>query len=117
MDDSAIDEMFAALGPVTVRRMFGGKGIYHKGRILAIELRGDLLFKADAVSAPEFAAAGATRWSYEGSRGKPVMMPYWSVPEEAFDDPDLMAYWVRLAYAAALRASPGPGRKGAGRGT
>ncbi len=104
MDTTAIEDMFAALGPVTVKRMFGGKGIYHGGLIFAIELGGDVLLKADAESAPLFAAAGATRWSYEGKPGKPVAMPYWSVPEEAFDDPEEMARWVRLAYGAALRA-------------
>jgi DNA transformation protein len=96
--------MFQGLGPVTVKRMFGGKGIYHLGRIIALEVRDEMLLKADETSAPEFAAAGATQWTYEGKNGKPVKMPYWSIPDEAYDDPDLMAKWVRLAYEASLRA-------------
>ena len=107
MDNAEIEEMFSALGSVTIKRMFGGKGVYHMGRIIAVELRGGMLLKADAVSAPEFEAAGAKRWAYEGKKGKPVNMPYWSIPEDAFDDPDVMAHWVRLAYEAALRASVG----------
>jgi DNA transformation protein len=104
MDRIEIEEMFAALGPVTIRRMFGGKGVYHRGLIVALEVRGEMLLKADAVSAPDFEAAGARRWAYDGKGGKAVQMPYWSVPEDAFDDPELMAGWVRLAYEAALRA-------------
>jgi len=104
MDNTDIEEMFQALGAVTVKRMFGGKGVYHMGRIVAVEVRGEMLLKADAVSAPEFEAAGARQWAYEGRKGKPVNMPYWSIPEDAFDDPDLMARWVTLAYEAALRA-------------
>ncbi|MDR9785023.1 TfoX/Sxy family protein [Rhizobium redzepovicii] len=104
MDSAGIEEMFQGLGPVTVKRMFGGKGIYHLGRIIALEVRDEMLLKADETSAPEFAAAGATQWSYEGKKGKPVKMPYWSIPDEAYDDPDLMAKWVRLAYEASLRA-------------
>jgi len=103
MDRLDIEEMFSALGPVSIRRMFGGKGIYHQGRIIALEFRDEMLLKADAVSAPEFEAAGARRWAYEGKTGKPVYMPYWSIPEDAFDDPEAMAHWVRLAYEAALR--------------
>ncbi len=91
MDNTEIEEMFSALGPVTVRRMFGGKGVYHRGRIVAIELRDGILLKADAVSAPAFEAAGATRWAYSGKTGKAVNMPYWSIPDDAFDDPDIMA--------------------------
>ena len=104
MDNAAIEEMFQALGPVTIRRMFGGKGIYHQGRILALDMGDEILLKADAESAPEFRAAGARQWTYEGKTGKPVAMPYWSIPDDAFDDPDIMARWVRLAYEAALRA-------------
>ncbi len=106
MRNDEIEELFAGLGAVTIRRMFGGKGIYHHGLIVAVELGGELRLKADAVSAPRFEAAGATRWSYEGGKGRAVQMPYWSIPAEAFDDPDQMAHWVRLAYAAALRAPP-----------
>ncbi|NEJ21792.1 competence protein TfoX [Rhizobium leguminosarum] len=104
MDNAGIEEMFQGLGPVTVKRMFGGKGIYHLGRIIALEVRDEMLLKADETSAPEFAAVGATQWTYEGKNGKPVKMPYWSIPDEAYDDPDLMAKWVRLAYEASLRA-------------
>ena len=104
MDAAAIEEMFAALGPVTIKRMFGGKGIYHRGLIVALDLRDEIMLKADAVSAPAFEAAGARRWAYAGRTGAPVNMPYWSIPDDAFDDPDIMAHWVRLAYEAALRA-------------
>lgn len=104
MDNAAIEEMFQGLGPVTIKRMFGGKGIYHMGRIIAVEVRDEMLLKADETSAPEFAGAGATQWAYEGKKGKAVKMPYWSIPDEAYDDPDIMAKWVRLAYEAALRA-------------
>jgi DNA transformation protein and related proteins len=103
MDNLDIEDMFSALGPVTIKRMFGGKGVYHQGRIIALDFRDEMLLKADAVSAPAFEAAGARRWAYEGKTGKPVFMPYWSIPEEAFDDPDVMAHWVRLAFEAALR--------------
>jgi DNA transformation protein len=106
MDTLDIEEMFEGLGPISIRRMFGGKGIYHDGLIIAIDLRGEIMLKADSGSGPEFAAAGARQWSYEGKKGKPVLMPYWSVPESAFDDPDEMNKWTRLAYEAALRANP-----------
>jgi len=105
MDNDAIEEMFEPLGRVTIRRMFGGKGIDHHGLIVALELSdGELLLKADATSAPEFRAAGASQWSYETKKGKAAAMPYWTVPDEALDDPDIMAKWLTLAYEAALRS-------------
>ncbi len=103
MDDEDVREIFTSLGWVSIRRMFGGKGVYFRGVIVAIVYGGDLRLKADLTSAPEFAAAGSTQWAYEGRHGD-VMMPYWSVPHEAFDDPDTMRRWVRLAFEAGLRA-------------
>ncbi len=105
MDNASIEEMFEGLGPVSIRRMFGGKGIYHAGLIIAIDLRDELMLKADGISGREFAAAGARQWIYENKNGTPVPMPYWTVPEEAFDDPDEMRKWVRLAFQAALRVN------------
>ncbi|MDP2119115.1 MAG: TfoX/Sxy family protein [Hoeflea sp.] len=105
MDNDLIREMFDSLGEVTIKRMFGGKGIYRDGRILALEVDGEILLKADAGSAASFSAAGARQWVYEGkARAGPVAMPYWSIPEAALDDPDELAQWVRLAWEAALRA-------------
>lgn len=106
MNDDEIAEFFAALGPVTIRRMFSGKGVYVAGVIVAIEFGGELRLKADSVSAPAFAAAGATQWAYDGHQGV-AMMPYWSIPDEALDDPDLMAEWVGRAFEAGLRANAG----------
>ena len=103
MDNDAIHDMFEGLGPVTIRRMFGGKGIYHQGSILALEVDGEILLKADAKSADAFLAAGSRQWVYEG-KNKPAKMPYWSIPDEALDDPDEMKKWVMLAWEAALRA-------------
>jgi DNA transformation protein len=108
MDNTEIEEMFSSLGPITIRRMFGGKGIYHRGNILALEVSDEILLKADAISAPKFEAAGAEQWAYENKTRKAVKMPYWSIPEDAFDNPDIMAQWVRLAFEAALRAASSP---------
>jgi len=105
MDNAAIEEMFEAVGPVTIRRMFGGKGIYARGVIFALELRGELMLKGDAESGPVLEEAGAVRWRYEGRSGKPVAMPYWTLPDEALDDPDMMAKWARIALDAAMRVT------------
>ena len=107
MDNVEIEELFSSLGPVAIKRMFSGKGIYHQGVIIALHLFDELMLKADAQSAPAFSAAGARQWVYQREGKKPVAMPYWSVPEDAYDDPDEMAKWVRLAFEAGLRAEAG----------
>lgn len=104
MEDDAIRDMFEAVGPVSIRRLFGGKGVYVDGAIVAIDMRGEVLFKADEESAPLFREAGATQWTYRrNGRDTVTAMPYWTVPDRALDDPDEMAKWARLACEAGLR--------------
>ncbi|WP_273725117.1 TfoX/Sxy family protein [Brucella gallinifaecis] len=105
MDDETLRELFAGLGSISIRRMFGGKSIYHQGLIIGLVVQDELLLKADIHTANMFIDAGSRQWSYDSRKtGKPVAMPYWSVPEESFDDPDLMTKWARLAFAASLRS-------------
>lgn len=111
MTQDEIKDFFDAFGPVTVRKMFGGAGIYHEGLIFALEGDGEILLKADAESAPEFASAGARQFIYEG-KGKVVAMPYWTVPEEAIDDEEERLVWLRKAYEAALRSQKKQIRRG-----
>ena len=110
MDDTDIQEIFAGLGAVTVKRLFGGKGVYHRGVIVGALMDGEVLLKADAATEPQFVAAGATQWTYEFKRGKTIRMPYWTIPTDAVDDPDVLATWVKLAYAEGRRASGKGGR-------
>jgi DNA transformation protein len=106
MTNDEIEDLFAGLGPITVKRMFGGKGVYHQGLIVAVEIGGVLWLKTDAATAPAFKAAGSEPWTYARPGGKPVQWSYWTIPDAALDDPDEMATWSRLAYEAALRAPP-----------
>jgi len=109
MEDEAIREMFDCVQPITIRHMFGGKGIYRDGVIFALEVGGEILLKADRLTADAFRDAGARQWVYAGkaSRG-PVAMPYWSIPDAVVDDPGEFKKWARLAYEAGLRARPAP---------
>ncbi|WP_343315695.1 TfoX/Sxy family protein [Brucella sp. BE17] len=105
MDDETLRDLLQDFGPISIRRMFGGKGLYHQGIIFALVYRDDLLFKADEQTTPFFIEAGSTQWTYEGRKGgNPIAMPYWNVPGEAFDDPEVMGHWARRAYEAAMRS-------------
>lgn len=105
MDNAAIIDMFEPEGPVTIRKMFGGKGIYVGGVIVAVEVDGTLLLKADEMSAPAFAAAGCERWAYTGKSGRIAHMPYWTMPDTAFDDDEERARWARYAVEAGRRTA------------
>jgi DNA transformation protein len=99
-----VRELLAPLGEISVRRMFGGHGVYCDDLIIALLAEGQLWLKVDAQSKAEFEAAGATAFSYAG-KGKPVAMSYYSVPGEGLDNAEQLRPWAQLALAAALRAA------------
>jgi DNA transformation protein len=106
-------ELFAPLGRASARRMFGGWGLRIDELFVAIVVGERLYLKADAASAPHFAAAGCAPFVYTGG-GRQVTMSFWSTPEQALDATEPMRPWALLAIDAALRArhSARPARRG-----
>ena len=101
--EDLIAELMAPLGGVTIRRMFGGRGVFKDGLMFALlSSRGVFYFKADEETAPAFAAEGCEQWTPE-MQGRTMPMPYWRAPERLFDEPDDFAEWARAAFAVASR--------------
>ena len=112
MDVASVEDLFRPFAKVTVKKLFGGLGVYHEGVIIACVLRGETLLRTDAESEPVFAAAGSRKWNYEHKASKAkVSMPYWSMPEAAFDDEGELLRFCRLAFDAARRAAAGKANK------
>jgi DNA transformation protein len=105
------EDLFGGLGRITTKRMFGGVGLYLGDVIFAIAIDEVLYLKTDAETRPRFEAAGATPFVYDNPARGPVATSYWSLPDEASDDPDAAQAWARLALEAALRKPVGKKRK------
>ncbi|QIG50776.1 TfoX/Sxy family protein [Nordella sp. HKS 07] len=99
-----IKEQLADFGPVSVRRMFGGAGIFRDGLMFALVADEMLYLKADAISQGDFEALALPPFSYDSKGGKRTVMAYWRAPEACLDDRDEMTEWAGKAYGAALRA-------------
>jgi DNA transformation protein len=104
-----ICELFAGFGPVAVKRMFGGAGVYAGETIFAIVIDGVIYLKADEQTVPAFEAEGLTPFSY-GAKKKRVVMSYWRIPDRLYDDPEELAQWSREAVSAAQRATASKAR-------
>ena len=102
MDEAWLHDLFAPVGPIAVRRMFGGIGIYRDGAMFALVADDIVYMKADDETKAAFEAAGSRPFTYEG-KGRPVRMSYWRLPDSALDDPDELKAWADLALAAAER--------------
>ena len=88
--DQTIDQakdLFAELGSVSHRKMFGGAGICAEGVMFALVLADEIMIKATGSLAEDLEAQGSTPFVYE-AKGTASKMSYWRLPETAFDDPE-----------------------------
>ena len=106
-----IRDLFFAFGPVTVRRMFGGAGIFVDGRMIGLISRDVIYLKADAETIPAFEQEGLAPFSYATRNGEHKLTSYWRMPDRLYDDPEELARWARTAHGAALRAAARPKKK------
>lgn len=82
-------DLFAGLGALSTRKMFGGLSIYCDGVIFAILMAdGRLLLKGQGAMQGRFDAMGLDRWDYRRKDGSATHMPYWYLPDSALDDAD-----------------------------
>jgi DNA transformation protein len=108
----SLHEVFAPFGRITPRRMFGGHGIFHEGRMFALELGERLYLKSDAQSEAAFEAKRLAPFEYQRD-GRTMRMSYREAPPEMFEDRDEALHWARLAWDAALRSGTAPRAAGA----
>ncbi len=109
-DGEAVQDLFSQFGRVSVRRMFGGAGIFFDGLMIGLVSNGDIYLKADAETVPAFERERMKPFSY-GKQRKRVLLSYWRMPDRLLDDPDELAEWARAALGAARR-SAGSKRRG-----
>ena len=114
-----VTELFAGLGAVTIKRMFGGAGGYADGVMFLLLDSEAVHLKVDDALKAELRKAGSKPWIWQPKNGpradeSVVMDGYWRLPDAALDDPEAAAVWGRKALAvakAAAKAKPKPKRR------
>jgi DNA transformation protein len=108
-----VADQLAGFGPVAVRRMFSGAGLFRGGRMFGLVAGDALYFKVGDANRAAYLAAGARPFTYT-RRGRPTALTsYYEVPADVLDDPEALADWARAACAAAQSAAvPARSKKG-----
>jgi DNA transformation protein len=111
LDAERISELFSGFGRVTVRRMFGGAGIFADGLMIGLVSGDDIYLKADEMSVAAFKDEGMKPFTY-GKKDRRAVMSYWRMPDRLLDDPEELAQWARAAQGTAQRAATRRTRRG-----
>lgn len=97
-------EMLEPLEGASIRRMFGGAGVFCHGVMIALIINDKLYFKVDDENRPDFEDEGCDQFVYETKGGKRALMSYYEAPDYLYDDGEEMVEWAFKALDAALRA-------------
>lgn len=80
-------ERLSPIGDITGKKMFGGHGIFHQGKMFGlVDAKGQGFLKADDSNQADFEAHG----SHKHSR-----MPYLSIPDKVLDNPETFVTWAQ----------------------
>ncbi len=72
---------------ITTKKMFGGHGIFHDGKMFGIiDSKGQSLLKVNDSTKADFEEKGATKHS---------RMPYYSIPIEILENQDELVKWAK----------------------
>ena len=99
-DPHRFDDLFAAFGPVTLRRLFGGEGIYADNRIVGLVSADRIFLKTDEASRAAYRAESCKPF-YFRKDGKRIASSYFAIPERLYDEPEELALWVQKAQVVA----------------
>ena len=108
VDPDFIRELFAVFGPVRLRRMFSGIGIFADGRMFGCAVGGLIHLKTDDVIVADFAVEQSGPFLYPTKGGMRTLRSYWRLPERLYDDPEELVLWARRSLEAARRAAARP---------
>ena len=97
-------DLMQSIGPVSVKFMFGGYGIFLEGLMFGLVADSVLYLKVDKETENEFKAKGLKQFTYN-KKGKEFKMSYYQAPEETLENGEEMSSWAAKAYSTALRAA------------
>lgn len=97
-------ELFEPVGTVTLRRMFGGAGLFNQGLMFALVIGETIYMKVDDHNRAAYEDAGSEPFTYDTSKGSRGVMSFFTLPEVVYDDQTEAAEWARGSIDAAFRA-------------
>jgi len=100
-----VEDLFANLGRIRIRKMFGGAGVYSGEDMFALIDKDRVYVKSDDVLKECLESAGGEVFEWTNpTTGKTIQMSYVSLPVNALDDRDKVSALGRKALDVAVQA-------------
>ena len=85
-------DQFSVWGDVSVRKMFGGAGLYREGKVFGLIADNVLYLKVDATNRDKYVEAGSE--PFKPYPTKPAMSSYYEIPPDILEDPEELIEWA-----------------------
>ncbi|MEL6857894.1 MAG: TfoX/Sxy family protein [Pseudomonadota bacterium] len=100
-----VEDLFANLGRIRIRKMFGGAGVYSGEDMFALIDKDRVYVKSDDHLKQHLVSEGGEAFEWTNpNTGKTIQMSYVSLPVNALDDRDEASAWGRKALDVAIQA-------------
>jgi DNA transformation protein len=104
-DPRRFDDLFHSFGPIAVKRMFGGEGIFAGPVMIGLVMDEQIYLRTDEASRPGYLAEKSKPFTF-GKGGKTITTAYYSLPDRLLDEPEELAQWAKAAHRIALARAP-----------
>lgn len=96
-----VRELLAPLGPLSDGKFFGGHAIKWGGKQFAMVMGNTLYFRVGDATRPAYEERGSTPFSYQAKNRVVQVRTYFTVPEECFEDAEMLRRWGQAAIRVA----------------
>ncbi len=94
-------DQFSAWGGITVRKMFGGAGLYRDGKMFGLVADDVVYMKVDETSRGKYEAAGSA--PFKPFPDRPTMLSFFELPPEIFENREELIEWAEESLAIQKR--------------
>lgn len=96
-------DQLSGWGEVSVRRMFGGAGLYREGRIFGVIADDVLYLKVNDSNRDDFLRAGSAPFNPYPEVAKTTTFSYYEIPPEVLEDRDNASKWAQRSLDIQLK--------------
>ena len=100
--DYIVDQL-SGWGDVSVRRMFGGAGLYRQGAMFAVIADDVAYLKVDDSNRDDFLQAGSAPFEPYPDKIKTTIRTYFEIPADVLENPDELARWAERSWIIARK--------------
>ena len=84
-------DQFSVWGEVTVRKMFGGAGLYRDGKMFGLVADNVAYLKVDETNRDKFLEAGSS--PFKPFPNRPTILSFFEIPPNIFESPEELIEW------------------------